>query len=317
MLSIHDFDYIKALGSGSFGEVYLAEDKKTKKLFAVKRLNKANLRRSRQLDNTYNEAKLLKEVFKCPFVINYYDLIETETEIFMFLEYIRGGELFFYMKRHRRFPQKAVRFFACEILAALGYMHENSILYRDLKPENILIGIDGHIKLADFGFATKINEASAILCGTPEYIAPEKLKGVGDSKASDYWSLGCLLYEMVCGSPPFKDKDNDKDKTYENIMKHKIEFSNGTEVSPLQDLILRLLDKNEKTRLGTGGLHEITGHCFFKDVSWEDVQEQKLQPPFLPELYQFAEPGLGDGMDRGDDYFEPHGFYKRIFREKE
>lgn len=312
MLSHRDFDFIKIIGTGSFGKVFLARLINSNKLFAIKRMDKQLLKENRQLDNIYNEAKILKETNPCAFIVKFYNLIESDSDIFLTMEYVKGGELFYYMKKYCKFPMDAVYFFCCEILVSLKFMHDRAILYRDLKPENILINSDGHTKLADFGFATKLNQNVYVLCGTPEYIAPEKLLGMGDTRETDYWSLGCLIYEMLCGYPPFYSKTTDG--IYRKILTSQVVFPDHV-VGPVKDLISGLLIKERHDRLGYNGIHEIINHRYFKDTNWKDVEELKLDPPFPPNLYQFQMDNLDTAYNQNNKGgMAPTHIYKRVFK---
>jgi len=122
--------------------------------------------------------------------------------IYMLFEYISGGELFSRLRKDGRFSNDVALFYGCEILLAIQYLHRKEIVYRDLKPENLLIDKHGHIKITDFGFAKRIeNDRTYTLCGTPEYLAPEIIKGskVGYGKSVDWWALGILIFEMLSG----------------------------------------------------------------------------------------------------------------------
>lgn len=312
MLNQRDFDFLKIIGTGSFGMVFLARLVKTNKYFAIKRMDKQLLKESRQLDNIYNEARILKETSSCPFIVKYLSFIETDTDIFLTMEYVKGGELFYYMKKYCRFPDHAVLFFSTEILLALKFLHDRDILYRDLKPENILINSDGHIKIADFGFSARMSENVYLLCGTPEYMAPEKLHGNGDSKETDYWSFGCLVYEMICGNPPFYDKSTDE--IYRKILTDDIYFPD--DISPTaRDLLEKLLAKERESRLGFNGIEEIMGHSFFGDIRWKEVYDLDLEPPFRPNLYQFQGGDLDNSRTPKKRYeYKPSHTYRRIFK---
>lgn len=146
----------------------------------------------------------------------------------MVLDYMAGGELFFWLKKDRRFSEDRCRLYTAEITCALEALHSNHIIYRDLKPENILLDAFGHLKLTDFGLAKgEITGAGAeggtkTFCGTPEYLAPEILENRGHGKAVDWWSLGTLLYEMLCGLPPFYDTN--VQRMYQKILQAELKF---------------------------------------------------------------------------------------------
>jgi len=187
------------------------------------------------------------------------------------LEYCPGGELFFYLSQIGRFKEDAARFYASNILLALHHLHSQNILYRDLKPENVLVAADGYVKVADFGLSKENivghNEAMSI-CGTAEYLAPEILLRKGHGKASDWWSFGGIIYEMLCGQPPFYSKD--KEKLFKNIkyQEPRLDFPFLSENAA--DICLKLLDKNPLTRLGSGptDAEEIMAHPWFSCINW-------------------------------------------------
>merc|ERR1719491_1818054 len=200
---------LRVLGKGSFGKVVLVQKRVGREkggLFAMKILRKSHLVKRRQIERTRTERKVLA-VVDHPFIMKLHFAFQTEDKLFLVLDYCAGGEIFFHLSRHRRFPEKVARFYTAELLLALGHCHDNGIIYRDLKPENILLDSHGHVKLGDFGLA-KDNIRHAYKgahsrVGTPEYMAPEILHQSGHGFCVDYWGLGMLVYEMMTGLPPW------------------------------------------------------------------------------------------------------------------
>jgi serum/glucocorticoid-regulated kinase 2 len=157
-----------------------------------------------------------------------------------------------------------------------------------LKPENVLVGEDGYLLVADFGLAKAVNnsELANSFCGTAEYLAPEMLIGNGHDYTVDWWALGILIYEMIVGIPPFFHRN--KHRMYFLIRESPVNFPDPVRhkitVSPeAQDLIVKLLDKNRKTRLGANGIDEILNHPWFADIDKEKLIAKQLDPPYVPQ----------------------------------
>mmetsp|Transcript_24154 Transcript_24154/g.4037 ORF Transcript_24154/g.4037 Transcript_24154/m.4037 type:complete len:125 (+) Transcript_24154:202-576(+) len=122
------------------------------------------------------------------------------------MDFCPGGELFYHMTKMPKLNESQAKFYFAEIVIALEYLHNRNIIYRDLKPENILIDLDGHIKLTDFSLSKFVkvkNELNYSFCGSPEYMCPEMITGEGHNFSLDFYTLGCLLYEMLTGLPPY------------------------------------------------------------------------------------------------------------------
>ena len=201
-----------------------------------------------------------------PFIVKMDYAFQSETKLFFVLEYCPGGELFFYLSQIGRFKEDAARFYASNILLALEHLHSLDILYRDLKPENVLVGNDGYAKLTDFGLAKENvsgHSDAKSLCGTAEYLSPEILMRQGHGKASDWWSFGAIIYEMLCGLPPFYSKD--REKLYKNIKYNEPRLDFPFLSDTARDLLSKLLKKDPKERLGSGAdADEIKHHPWFE-----------------------------------------------------
>jgi protein-serine/threonine kinase len=156
---------------------------------------------------------------KHPFIVQMAFAFQEKNKLYIVLEYCPGGELFFYLNQIGRFKEEAAQFYAANILIGLEHLHAHGVLYRDLKPENVLICRDGYTKLTDFGLSkiTVSGETCSdkTICGTAEYLSPEILERKCYGQATDWWSYGVMLYEMLVGLPPFYDER--RDKMYTNI----------------------------------------------------------------------------------------------------
>lgn len=180
------------------------------------------------------------------------------------------------------------------------YLHKYNIIYRDLKPENILIDSSGYLRLTDFGFAKICEGRTYTLCGTPEYLAPEIILNKGHGKAVDWWEFGILLYEMLVGIDPFNDED--PMKICQKILKGKVKFPTNIS-SNAKSLIKHLLVQDLSKRYGNlkGGVDDIKNHRFFKELDWNDLINQKIQPPYIPKVKGSGDVSNFEELDESED----------------
>lgn len=233
------------------------KDDPESKLYALKTLRKAALVKRNQLAHTTTERKILQDIH-CPFLVHLVFAFQTADKLYMVLDYMAGGELFFWLKQERKFSETRCRLYTAEITLALDALHKANIVYRDLKPENILLDAAGHIRLTDFGLAksgvTSYNAdgGTKTFCGTPEYLAPEILENKGHGKAVDWWALGTLLFEMLTGLPPFYDTNIHK--MYQKILNDPIKFPKGERCTKNSQPHKFILFQPHKFILYTAGL---------------------------------------------------------------
>eukprot|EP00615_Pteridomonas_danica_P008444 CAMPEP_0114341400 /NCGR_PEP_ID=MMETSP0101-20121206/9023_1 /TAXON_ID=38822 ORGANISM="Pteridomonas danica, Strain PT" /NCGR_SAMPLE_ID=MMETSP0101 /ASSEMBLY_ACC=CAM_ASM_000211 /LENGTH=391 /DNA_ID=CAMNT_0001474993 /DNA_START=12 /DNA_END=1187 /DNA_ORIENTATION=- len=299
-LTVEDFNLIKVLGRGAFGKVMLCRKKDEGpegELYAMKTLKKQVLVQRNQLINTKTERNILQNI-QHPFLVNLRFAFQTGDKLYMVLEYMGGGELFHWLKQHRKFSEARGKLYAAEICLALEALHTRDIIYRDLKPENILLDLEGHLRLTDFGLSKdNIMGAGAAggtktFCGTPEYLAPEILENKGHGKAVDWWSFGTLVYEMICGLPPFYDTN--VQRMYHKILHAPLRFPSYLS-KDAKDCLNGLLQRKVEARLGsTRGAAEIKEHAWFSDLSWDKVYAKETTPEFAPGA------GKGDNYDGSD-----------------
>ena len=282
LMKLSDYEIGETLGTGSFGRVRISKNRKTNEYVAMKIMKKVEILKSKQADHIANEIKILSMIDH-PFVIKFDGFTQDDKYLYLALELINGGELFTYLRGVGRFPVDQARVYIAQIVSIFEYLHSKNIIYRDLKPENILIHKSGYLKLTDFGFAKIVEGRTYTLCGTPEYLAPEIILNKGHGKPVDWWTCGILLYEMIAGIDPFSD--DDPMMVYQKILKGKIKFPSGFD-SNAKSLVKHLLESDLTKRYGNlkGGVKDIKGHRFFKELSWEKLINMELTPPYIPKV---------------------------------
>ncbi len=284
-VSIEDFELLCVIGRGSFGKVMKVVHKKDNQIYAMKILKKDMIIKEAMVAHTLAEKNILQSLTH-PFIVSLKYAFQTDVKLYLVLEFLAGGELFYHLKEETKFTPERAKFYIASITLAIEHLHAHNIVYRDLKPENIVLDNEGYAVLTDFGLAkTSVsnNTPTFTFCGTPEYLAPEILKGTGHGKSVDWWSLGILLYEMIVGLPPFYS-ENIKEM-YELILAAPLNFPASVPMDA-QNLLRGLLERDERKRLGSSVADgaEIRSHPFFKDIDWEKMMRKEMTPPFVPNV---------------------------------
>jgi len=281
-VSKRDFEIIATLGEGSYGKVALVRKKGDGKLYAMKVLNKADLRAKGEVEHTKAERNILASMTGIPFTVDLYYAFQSSQSLYLVLDFMQGGELFFHLRRQKRFPEAIVRFYAAQMVVAIEQIHMRDVIYRDLKPENVLLGADGYICLTDFGLSKERVSGNydgvSTLCGTAEYMAPEMIGSDDYGKSVDWWSLGTLLYEMLHGLPPFYSKN--RREMAMRITTAKLTFPDNFSASA-REVLSGLLDRDPIKRFDAAGMK---GLSFFKGVDWVKLMNKEYEPPIRPKI---------------------------------
>ncbi|KAB8074473.1 kinase-like domain-containing protein [Aspergillus leporis] len=302
--TLDDFTLQRTLGTGSFGRVHLVQSKHNHRFYAIKVLKKAQVVKMKQIEHTNDERRMLNRV-RHPFLITLWGTWQDPRNLYMVMDFVEGGELFSLLRKSQRFPNPVAKFYAAEVTLALEYLHSHQIIYRDLKPENLLLDRHGHLKITDFGFAKEVPDITWTLCGTPDYLAPEVVSSKGYNKSVDWWSLGILIFEMLCGFTPFWDSGSPV-KIYENILRGRVRYPPYLHPDAV-DLLSQLITADLTKRLGNlhGGPDDVKKHPWFAEVTWDRLARKDIDAPYVPPIRG----GQGDASqyDRYPEETEAYG----------
>uniref|UniRef100_A0A3Q0SJK7 non-specific serine/threonine protein kinase n=1 Tax=Amphilophus citrinellus TaxID=61819 RepID=A0A3Q0SJK7_AMPCI len=262
--SLENFDIGRPLGKGKFGNVYLARERQTKFILALKVLFK------KQLEKAGVEHQLRREVeiqshLRHPNILRLYGYFHDASRVYLILEFAPRGELYSELQRCGHFPEDRSATYIMELADALNYCHTKKVIHRDIKPENLLLGASGELKIADFGWSVHTpssrytNDTLSLiicvstLCGTLDYLPPEMIEGKTHDEKVDLWSLGVLCYEFLVGKPPFEAKTHEE--TYRRISRVEYSYPPLANISAgAKDLVGMLLKHNPMHRLPIQGV---------------------------------------------------------------
>lgn len=317
--TLSNFEPLRVLGQGAYGKVHLVRDRVSGRLFAQKQIRKPQIEvfdSLRQTDDqqeedgptphashikrTIAERHILTTITHHANIVKLFYALQDHDRFYLLLEYIPGGELFHHLTSNNSlgnvFLEEHVAFYGAQMALGLAHLHRLGIVYRDLKPENCLLNALGHLVLTDFGLSKAIgsdendNECRSII-GTPEYMAPEIIKGDPYDYAVDWWLLGCVLYDMMTGKPPFTGKT------------HKVILDKIVRAKPMlpyylsldaKDLLNKLLQKNPSKRFAVDDRWKaFQDHRFFRKVDWVGVENQTAIPPIVPVI---TDPALAENF---------------------
>jgi protein kinase X len=264
------------LGQGGFAIVERVRYKRNLGQYCLKIMDKSMIQRRRQLEHVTNERNILMACDH-PFIVKLLACFFDAERLYFLMEYASGGDLHHLIRRLGRLGNGLARFYAAEVVLALRYLHDRNVAHRDIKPENIVLDSMGHIKLVDFGFAKHIRDRSFSICGTPEYMAPEVFLSKGHSKAVDWWALGVLIYEMLCGGSPFVGADL---TPFNKVLEGHVTFPKHFDPQAV-DLISKLLSISSAGRLGNlrGGAADVMEHPWFAGLDWSSIEAKLVAPP--------------------------------------
>ncbi|XP_063771477.1 rho-associated protein kinase 2 isoform X4 [Pseudophryne corroboree] len=307
-MKAEDYDVVKVIGRGAFGEVQLVRHRNSQKVYAMKLLSKFEM--IKRSDSAFFwEERDIMAFANSPWVVQLSCAFQDDKYLYMVMEYMPGGDLVNLMSNYD-VPEKWAKFYTAEVVLALDAIHSMGLIHRDVKPDNMLLDKHGHLKLADFGTCMKMDETGMVRCdtavGTPDYISPEVLKSQGGDgyygRECDWWSVGVFLFEMLVGDTPFYA--DSLVGTYSKIMDHKnsLNFPEDVEISKhAKNLIYAFLTERE-VRLGRNGIEEIKQHAFFKNDQWTWDNIRETAAPVVPELSSDIDSSNFDDIevDKGD-----------------
>uniref|UniRef100_A0A7N6BI21 Rho-associated protein kinase n=1 Tax=Anabas testudineus TaxID=64144 RepID=A0A7N6BI21_ANATE len=303
-----DFDRVKVIGRGAFGEVQLVRHKASQKVYAMKLLSKFEM--IKRSDSAFFwEERDIMAFANSPWVVQLCCAFQDEHYLYMVMEYMPGGDLVNLTSTYD-VPEKWAKFYTAEVVMALDAIHSMGFIHRDVKPDNMLLDRHGHLKLADFGTCMKMNSTGMVHCdtavGTPDYISPEVLKSQGGDgyygRECDWWSVGVFIFEMLVGDTPFYA--DSLVGTYSKIMDHKnsLNFPDDVEISENAKNIICAFLTDREVRLGRNGVEEIKRHPFFKNDQWTFDTIRDTAAPVVPELSSDIDTSNFDEIedDKGD-----------------
>jgi len=294
VISPSDFDLVALAGRGFFGKVWVVRQKNdySGKVMAMKVLNKQKALEGDSIAHSLLEREILAQLRGHPFIVDLYMAFQSESNMFLLMEYLPGGHLLSYVHDiGKPWEEPMCQFYGAEILLALEFMHKRNVIYRDLKLENILLDMDGHIRLSDFGLSACVkgdNDRVKSLSGTPSYLAPEIIidRDIGHGKSVDIWAFGIVMFILLLHESPFYS-ENTKELLDMILHQELIWDWYKESISPeALDLLQNLLIKDPTHRIGCGprGIQEIKDHPFFNGVCWDDIIQLKARPFLRPKL---------------------------------
>ena len=285
---VADFHFGRTLGEGSYSTVMAATDRENLKEYAIKVLDKKHIIKEKKVKYVNIEKDTLNKLTEHPGIVRLYYTFQDYQSLFFVLDLCSGGELLGVLKRMTTFDEECTRFYSAEILDTIDYMHAQGIIHRDLKPENVLLDDNMHVKITDFGTAKILkspngtpnppnsavlpgsgnsldsaeDERASSFVGTAEYVSPELLNHKSACKASDLWALGCIIYQLLAGRPPFKASN--EFLTFQKIINLEYTFPAGFPAVAM-DLVERLLVSDPSRRLS---IEHVKNHQFFDGITW-------------------------------------------------
>lgn len=281
-LCISNFELQYIIGRGGFGVVWRAKMKKSGKLFALKHMSKLRIVQKESIKSVLNERMLLS-IIKHPFIVNMQYAFQDRLGLYLVMDLMIGGDLRYHMNKKKTFNEPQTKFIVSCILTGLEYLHVNGILHRDIKPENLVFDNKGYLRITDFGVANLLkknngNDSS----GTPGYMSPEVMNRLPHGFQSDYYAIGVIAFECMCGRRPYFGRNRKEIK--DQILSKQVQLKKNNVPAgwtlESADFINKLLVRNPAERLGSNGPQELKNHMWLSGVEWKKLLEKTIEAPY-------------------------------------
>ncbi|CAK8679342.1 unnamed protein product [Clavelina lepadiformis] len=313
-LGLGDFEMLKIIGRGAFGEVRLVQKKDTGHIYAMKMLRKKDMMEKEQVAHVRAERDILVEA-ENPWVVKMFYSFQDVYNLYLIMEFLPGGDMMTLLMNKDTLTEEQTQFYMAESILAINSIHELGFIHRDIKPDNLLIDAKGHLKLSDFGLCTGLKKAHRTdyyrdlsqaqpidfstrpltandsrrkaetwkskrrklaysTVGTPDYIAPEVFQQSGYTLTCDWWSLGVIMYECLIGYPPFCSES--PQETYRKVMNWRttLVFPDEVPISDVARNLILSLCTDPDKRLGLSGVQSLKSQKFFRGVDWEHIRDR-------------------------------------------
>jgi cGMP-dependent protein kinase len=287
-IELDDLVVVKLLAKGLYSTVFLAIKKSNLHLYVLKTIHRSKVRKHELYYRLIEERNILLSLDNI-FITKLIKTFKDHRRVYYLKEVVIGEDLFDVLRKLNGVPEYFSKFYIACMILILETLHEKRIILRSLKPENIKIDGDGYPKLMDLSSAKILIGRTYTMIGTPQYMAPEIIKGNGYNHLADYWSLGVILYEFVCGTVPYGEGDTDPMIIYRKILCHKLSYPKWVEKKfPAKQLVEQLLDKHPNFRTG-GGIDNLKRNSWFGDFNWvryiqDSLAIKELEPPYKPQI---------------------------------
>ena len=282
-ININDLYFVKILGNGKFGKVYLVHN--MKHFYAIKNTPLKKIYQNKHLIKYYLNEKNIMLKINHPFVVKLVKTLKNKDNLFFLIEYIDGISLKSYLDKKRKNELKNIQettFYGGILLTTINFLHNKKILHRDIKPDNLMINKNGYLKIIDFGISKELKDKDITftICGTPHYLAPEVIMGKGYSYSSDYWSVGITMFEIFYGYVPFGQGAKDIMNIYFEILNKKLNLPYEPKFNDINNFFRIILNKNLMQRVCNFNL--LRSHPFFHNIEFEQLETFSIPAPYIP-----------------------------------
>jgi cGMP-dependent protein kinase len=295
-VTLKDLKLLKRLGKGTFGNVFVAFSTKSKLIYALKTVEREKIERYEIHKNLTQEKKIML-LLDHPFIVKLVKTFKDRLRVYFLMELVQGIDLFDLLRKFNSWEEEKTRFYSACLVLVLEHIHERGVIYRDLKPENVIIDHDGYPKVIDFGLAKIIQGRTYSVAGSSHYMAPEVIKGIGYGLEADCWSLGIIIYEILCNKVPWGEHEKDPMEVYNSIIKDKLVFPQYVQSPYTVKFIEKLLNRNPALR---GKIENIKKDAWFSSVDFDELIEKNVKPPFKPCVEDYSKIVKSDVLKKQD-----------------